>query len=158
MSLVPTMPAAIVPVTAAIVAPMIMVTAVTGEGVVGRTASLPGEALTRGDKDRENAECKQQQSKRPSDWDHPSFTRAGAAGRGIGVFTMRSETALVGARHRRDIIAVFWTTQLPRPQSSGNAAKHQQQDANSNPASVAHETPSAVLAGQVSNTKSAKQP
>lgn len=74
---VPTVAAAIAPVTAAIVTPMAMVTAVTGERVVGRTASLPGEALTRGDKDGENADCQKQKSKgHPSDWDHPSLARA----------------------------------------------------------------------------------
>lgn len=111
MSLVPTVSAAIAPVTDAIVAPVIMVTAVTGEGVVGRTASLPGKALARGDEDRENADCQQQQSNRPSDWDHLSLTRAGVARRGIGD---REMTSVPDASMATTIVGVTAIAIVPR--------------------------------------------
>ncbi|WP_152536138.1 hypothetical protein [Mesorhizobium loti] len=143
------MAATVASMTAAIVSPMAMVTAVTIEGVVGRTASLPGEALPRGDKDHENADCQQQQSKRPSNWDHLSSARAGAICREIeGSTTTSAVPAAInraaavttaGARNSLALRAFFRRRQNHAPKDKDNrSGKDQQQNSKMYPTGLGH--------------------
>jgi len=160
---VPTVSTAIAPVTAAIMASMAMMTAVAGERVVGRAASLPGEALTRRDKDGENADCQKQKSKRQSDWDHPSFAHSGGMTSVAPAVTAATMVVMPPGVITTANKGRFSRTSFPSRQNHApkekhdNTCKHQQQDCEMHQSARVHSN-WAHPRWQVHNTVRVQQP